>query len=71
MRAGFSLLAAGVVLDFAIHVTAALTESVVSHSSGVAAAIHGLVLAGMLVSFGGLLQVAFRPKGIVRRKETQ
>ena len=71
MRAGFFLLVAGVVLDLVFHLLAALTETEASHSSGIATAIHVLVLAGMLVSFGGLLQVAFRPKGAVRRKGTQ
>ena len=71
MRAGFSLLVAGVVLDLVFHVIATLTETEASRSNGLATAIHGLVLVGMLVSFVGLLQVAFRPKGAVRRKETQ
>ena len=71
MRAGFVLLGAGVVLDLGFHLGAALTGADASHAGGVAAAIHGLVLAGMAVTFGGLLQVAFRPQGTVERKETR
>ena len=65
------LLGAGVVLDLVLHLAAALTGSDVSHAGGVATTIHGLVLVGMVVTFGGLLQVAVRPQGAIRRKETQ
>jgi hypothetical protein len=71
MRAGFSLLAAGVILDLGYHAFVALTRTDISHSGVLALAIHAVVLAGMAVTFGGLLQVAFRPKGAVARKETQ
>ena len=64
------LLGAGVVLDLVFHLAAAVTGADASHSGGVATTIHGLVLAGMAVTFGGLLQVAFRPQGAIRRKGT-
>lgn len=70
MQAGFLLLAAGVVLDLAFHVSAAVTGAAASHAGGVATTIHGLVLVGMTVTFAGLLQVALRPKRATRRKET-
>ncbi len=70
MRAGFVLLGAGVVLDLVFHLAAALVDVDGSHAGGVATTIHGLVLAGMAVTFEGLLQVAFRPQGATRRKET-
>ena len=70
MRAGFVLLGAGVVLDLVFHLAAALTDADASHAGGVATTIHGLVLVGMAVTFGGLLQVAVRPQGATRRKET-
>ena len=70
MRAGFVLLGAGVALDLVFHLAAALTGADASHAGGVAMTIHGLVLVGMAVTFGGLLRVAFRPQGATRRKET-
>jgi len=71
MRAGFYLLGFGLLLDLAYHLVAALAGADVSHSSVFATAVHGVVLAGMVVTFGGLLQVAIRPQGTVIRKETQ
>jgi hypothetical protein len=71
MRGGFVLLAAGVVLDLAYHALAAVNGTDISHSGVLAMAIHAVVLAGMVMTFGGLLQVAFRPQGAVARKETQ
>nr|QEO74148.1 hypothetical protein [uncultured bacterium] len=71
MRGGSALLGAGVVLDLAFHAVAVFTGGDASHAAGFAATIHALVLAGMAVTFGGLLQVAFRPQGTARRKETQ
>ena len=71
MRVGFLLLAAGVALDLGYHAAAAAGLGAASHSSGVATAIHVLVLAGMAVTFAGLLQIAFKPQGAVKRKETQ
>ncbi len=71
MRAGFLVLAAGVALDLGYHALAAAGVGTASLSGGVATAIHAVVLAGMAVTFGGLLQIAFRPQGAVTRKETQ
>ena len=71
MRAGFGLLAAGLVLDLVFHLAAVFTDAGPSHAGGVATTIHALVLAGMLVTFAGVLQVAFRPQGAVTRKETR
>lgn len=71
MRVGFLMLAAGVVLDLGYHALAAADLGTTSHSGAAATAIHALVLAGMAVTFGGLLQIAFRPQGAVRRKETE
>ncbi|MDQ3957441.1 MAG: hypothetical protein M3273_03870 [Actinomycetota bacterium] len=70
MRGGFVLLGAGVVLDLVFHLAAAFTDADASHSGGVATTIHVLVLVGMAVTFGGLFQVAFRPQGAARRRET-
>jgi hypothetical protein len=71
MRVGFLLLGLGLVLDLAYHAALALGGGVASHSSAAATAIHAVVFAGMAVTFGGLLQVAFRPQKVVDRKETQ
>lgn len=70
MQGGFVLLGAGVLLDLVFHVLAASIGTDASHSGGVAGAIHALALTGMVVTFGGLLLVAFRPQGAVRRKDT-
>jgi hypothetical protein len=71
MRAGGLLLALGLLLDVVYHGLSALGVGDASHSGVVATAVHGVVLAGMVVTFGGLLQVAFRPQVTARRKETQ
>lgn len=71
MRAGFLLLAVSLVADGAYHVIAAIGPASASHSGTVATAVHVVVLAGMAVTFAGVLQVAFRPQGAVRGKETQ
>jgi hypothetical protein len=71
MRLGFSLLALGLALDLAYHAVLALGGGEASHSSVAATAIHAVVFAGMAVTFGGLLQVAFRPQKVVEGKETQ
>ena len=71
MRVGFLLLGLGLVLDLAYHAVLALGGGSASHSGGAATAIHAVVFAGMAVTFGGLLQVAFRPQKVVDRKETQ
>jgi hypothetical protein len=71
MRLGFLLLGLGLALDLAYHAALAIGVGDTSHSSVVATAIHVVVLAGMAVTFGGLLQVAFRPPKVANRKETQ
>ena len=71
MRLGFLLLGLGLAFDLAYHAVLALAGGEASHSSVGATAIHAVVLAGMAVTFGGLLQVAFRPQKVVNRKETQ
>jgi hypothetical protein len=71
MRAGFVLLGAGVVLDLVLHLGAAFLGAEASHAGAFATTIHGLVLAGMAVTFAGLLQVAVRPQGAIRRRETR
>ena len=71
MRLGFLLLGLGLALDLVYHATLAIAGEAASHSDVAATAVHGVVLAGMAVTFGGLLQVAFRPHKVVNRKETQ
>lgn len=71
MRLGFFLLGLGVALDLAYHAAVAVGEGGASHSSGAAMVIHAVVLAGMAVTFGGLVQVAFRPQKTVNRKESK
>jgi hypothetical protein len=71
MRMGFILLALGVGLDLAYHALAALGGGDASHSSVFASGVHGLVLVGMGVTFGGLLQVAVKPQRNAERKETR
>lgn len=71
MRGGFGLLAGGLALDLLFHLFAAFTEADASRAGGVATAIHALVLAGMVVTFAGVLQIAVRPQGAVGRKETR
>lgn len=71
MRLGFLLLGLGLALDLAYHAVLALGGGDASHSSVAATAIHAVVLAGMTVTFGGLLQVAFRPQKAVNRKDRQ
>lgn len=68
MRPGFLLLGAGAVLDVAYHALAATAGSA-SHSGGLATAIHVVVLAGMVVTFAGVIRVGFRPQGAAERKE--
>lgn len=70
MRLGFLLLGLGLFLDLAYHAVLAIGGGDASHSSGAATAIHTVVLAGMAVTFGGLLQFALRPQKVVDRKET-
>ncbi len=69
MRLGFLLLGVGLVLDLAFHAVLAVGGGDASHSSVGATAIHAVVLAGMAVTFGGLLRFAIRPQRIVDRKE--
>jgi hypothetical protein len=71
MRLGFLLLGLGLALDLAYHAVLAIGGVGASHSTVAATAIHAVVLAGMAVTFGGLLQVAIRPQRVVTRKETQ
>jgi len=71
MRLGFLLLGLGLAFDLAYHAVLAIGEGGASHSNVAATAIHAVVLAGMAVTFGGLLQVAIRPQRVVTRKETQ
>lgn len=71
MRLGFLLLGLGLALDLVYHVALAIGRGEASHSSVAATTIHAVVLAGMAMTFGGLLQVAFRPHKVVNRKETQ
>ncbi|MGH2808478.1 MAG: hypothetical protein ACRDKT_14520 [Actinomycetota bacterium] len=69
MRLGFGLLGLALALDLAYHAVVVLGGGDPSHSGLVPAAIHGLVFAGMAVTFGGLLAFAIRPQAIVNRKE--
>lgn len=69
MRLGFLILGLGLALDLAFHAVLAVGGGDASHSSVGATAIHAVVLAGMAVTFGGLLQFAFRSQGIVNGKE--
>ena len=71
MRLGFLLLGLGLALDLGYHAALAIGGGQASHSSAAATAIHAVVLGGMAVTFGGLLQVAFRPHKVVNRKETE
>ena len=72
MRLGFFLLGVGVVLDLAYHLVLAVgSGEASSHSGGFATSVHGIVLAGMAVTFGGLVQFALRPQRVVERKERQ
>lgn len=71
MRLGFSLLGLGLLLDLAYHAALAVVGGEASHSDAAATAIHAVVLAGMAMTFGGLLQVAFKARKVVNRKETQ
>ncbi|HEV2756540.1 MAG TPA: hypothetical protein VG318_12290 [Actinomycetota bacterium] len=71
MRGGFAVLAGGALLDLVFHAATALSGADAAHAGDVATAIHALVLAGMCVTFAGVLQVALRPQGAVTRKETR
>jgi hypothetical protein len=71
MRLGFLLLGLGLGLDLAYHAALALGGGHASHSSVFATSVHVVVLVGMAVTFGGLLQVAIRPQRAVNRKERQ
>lgn len=71
MRVGFFLLGLGLALDVAYHAALAVDGGEATHTSFAATAIHAVVLVGMAVTFGGVLQVAFRPQKVVDRKETQ
>lgn len=72
MRLGFGLLAVGLVLDLAYHAVLALGGGgAASHSGAFPDSVHAVVLAGMAVTFAGVLQVAFKPERIVKRKESQ
>ena len=71
MRLGFLLLGLGLALDLAYHAASAIGGGAASHSSLAATSIHAVVMVGMVVTFGGLLQVAFRPQKVVDRKEKQ
>ena len=69
MRLGFLLLGLGLALDLGYHATFAIAGGDASHSSAFATAVHAVVLGGMAIAFGGLLQVAITPKNVVPRKE--
>ena len=69
MRLGFLLLGVGLALDLGYHAALAFAGGDASHSSAFATAVHAVVLVGMAASFGGLLQVAIKPKSVVTRKE--
>ena len=71
MRLGFLLLGLGLALDLAYHAVPVIGGGHASHSTVAATAVHAVVLAGMAVTFGGLLQVAMRPQKVANRKETQ
>jgi hypothetical protein len=71
VRLGFLLLGVGLALDLAYHALVALGGARASHSGAFATSVHAVVLAGMAVTFAGLLQVALRTQGILKRKETQ